>query len=471
MKKMVILSFKTLFLMALLVFGFSSCEKHEETGTDPGRLEFSLAADDLQDNLKSTIVNDDSSVYQPYKLLISVEDGNGNLVLDKEPVPIYKFWDGFISSTVELMEGSYSLTEFMVVNSDGEIVFATPKEGSPLAYLVEKPLPVPFEISANALTGLRIDVIPVGTHPPEDFGYVGFGISIVNPFTFYTAAYINNPLIMAPSKFVEGRLDIYDPSGKHYEFKLEAVVNELVIRALSGRYVFVVKTNAYEKKFMFDLEELKMTSPENPLLLPIGDHGGIYEMEIPATPDATADALITDLNANENFGDHAMFAGSFKSEPVLTVMRTTRSLMYMDIPRLVPKSATIAKVELTLTVTGNIYMMQTGTSTDATRPKYMGVLKQVIEEWKEEGVTWNNQPETTEANQVFIHYNPWINSTKRTYDVTRLFVPVDKVNLPNHGFMFMHYPEDLPGGIEFGSSDAKEEDDRPMFRVYYTLPL
>lgn len=470
MKKMISFLSGTLFLMVLLMCAFSSCEKQEETENAPGQLEFTLSADELREDLKSAN-DDDSAAFMNYQLLISVEDKDGNLVFDKEPVAIYKFWNGFISSKVELRKGAYTLTEFMVVNRDGEVVFATPKEGSPLAYLVEKPLPVHFEISANSLTGLRVEVIPVGTHPPGNFGYVSFGISIVKPLTFYTAAYINNPDILSPGRFVEAELEVYDPAGKHFEFKLESKVNKLVVRALRGRYIFVVKTDLYEKKFMFALEDLKMTSPEKPLLLPIGDHSGIYEMKIPATPEATDDALIKDLDANENFGDHPMFAASFKSEPVLTVMRTTRSLMYMDIRRHLPKSASIKKVDLTLTVTGNIYMMQTNSDTHDAPPKYTGVLRQVTEEWKEEGVTWDNQPETTAANQVIIHYNPWINSVQRTYDVTRLFVPVDKVNLPNHGFMFIHYPEDIPGGIEFGSSDAKEEGSRPFFKVYYTLPL
>ncbi|MGQ1785179.1 DNRLRE domain-containing protein [Saccharicrinis sp. GN24d3] len=473
MERLTGLASKTLFLMAFLMCTFTSCEKDpgNEPGSDLGQLEFNFSSDDLQESLKSTVDGDstENGDFAYYKLLISVVDEDGVVVLDKEAVSLYKFWDGFISEKVELKEGTYTLTEFMIINSNGEVVFATPKEGSPLAYLVEKPLPVNFIIEASDVTGLRIEVIPVGDHPPEDFGYVNFGIGIVRPLAFFTAAYINHPLIMAPSRFIEANLDVYDPEGKYYEFKLEAKVNELVIKGLRGNYIFLLKTDDYEKKFMFSYRELKMSSEDNPLLLPIGDNSGIYEMEFMASPDTTMDAMITDLNGNENFGDHPMFSASFKSEPILTVMRTTRSLMYYDIRRYLPKSATIKKVQLTLTVTGDIYTMQQQ-NTDML-PMYTGVFKQIVEEWKEEGVTWNNQPETTDANKVIIYYNPWIDFNKRTYDITRLFVPVDKANYPNYGFMFTHYPENISGGIEFGSSDAKNRDDRPVFKVYYTLPL
>ncbi len=465
MKKSIILTTKTLFLSALLLFAFSSCEKPIEPENNFGQLKFTFSASDFQSNLKSAADYDSTKVYT---LLVTITDKDGNLVMDTEPVELYKFSDGFVSKKVELKEGDYALTEFMVVDSNAEVMYATPKEDAPLAYLVNKPLPVDFTISANSSVGLRVEVLPVDNHTAEEFGYINFGFSIVNPLAFYAAAYIDNP-VMSYRRLIKAQLSIYDPEGKHYQFKLDAKINELVIKAMRGQYIFVVKTDAYENKFLFAQEDLMNTSLKEPLYLPLGDSTGIHELLIRTSPENTKDALITDLDVNMNFGHHALFAASFRSEPILTVMRTTRSLMYTNIRRHLPKSATITKVELELTVTGNIYTMQTEASDF--RPMYTGVLRQVTEEWKEDTVTWNSQPKTIEANQVIIHYNPWIDFNKRTYDITPLFVPVDKINAPNFGFLFSHYPEDMPGGIEFSSSDAKIEGDRPLFKVYYTLPM
>lgn len=465
MKKAIILTSKTLFLSALLLFAFSSCEKPIEPENNFGQLKFIFSANDFQDNLKSGGEKDSAGVYT---LLISVEDDKGSLVLDKEPIALYWFSDGFVSKNVELKKGNYTLTEFMVVNRNGEVTYATPKVGAPLAYLVVKPLPVDFSISANASIGLRMEVIPVANHPAEEFGYINFGFSIVKPLTFYTAAYIDNQF-MSYRRLIKAQLSIYDPEGKHYQFKLDAKINELVIKAMRGQYIFVLKTDVYENKFMFVQEDLMNSSLKEPLYLPLGDSTGIHEMLIRTSPENTKDALITDLYVNINFGNHALFAASFKSELGFTVMRTTRSLMSTDgIRRHLPKSATITKVELELTLTGNMYDLQT----DSTKfkPAYAGVLRQITEEWKEEGVTWSNQPKTIAANQVIIHYDPWINSNKRIYDISPLFVPMNKERSFDHGFMLSHYPEEIPGGIEFGSSDTKNENDRPLFKVYYTLP-
>ncbi len=459
---------KSFFLLAMIVFTFSSCEQYDENEDVPGKLEFTFLANDFQNGLKSAASDTAENLH--YHLLISVMDEDSNIVLDKEMIPLYKFSNQFISKKVELKRGAYTLIEFMVLNPVGEVVFATPIKGAPLAYLVKNPIPIDFKIIAGASTGLRVEVIPVGNHSPEDFGYISFGVHVVKPLRLYTAVYINNPINMAPGKFVSAKLAIYGPDGWNYEFKLEPKVNELIIRGHNGKYVFVVIKDSLEKKFVFWLEELRMTSPEKPLLLPIGDHAGVKEMIIKTNPDATADALITNLDADDNFGDHKLFAASFKSEPVLTVMRTTRSLMYMNIRNQLPKSATIKRVELTLHVIGEIYPMNSNSDSSSVVPLYRGVFRQITEPWKESEVTWEDQPETINANQVFIDYHPWIDCNKRTYDVTSLFVPVDKTDAPNHGFMFMHHPENLPGGIEFGSSDAKRPEVRPLFKVYYTLP-
>ena len=477
MEKFMTAASKTIVLLGFLMFTFTYCEQADDPvnnpGNEPGHLEFNLGAGSLEDDLKSGASDDeqsDSSKYVGYQLLISVMDENGELVFDKEPIPIYKFWDGFISKKIELQEGSYTLTEFMVANSDGEVIYATPVEGSALDYLVAQPLPIDFEITANTLTGLNVEVIPVGDHTPEDFGYVKFVVHIVKPLTFYVAAYINNPTTMAPGAYVEAKLTVTDPKGKEYEFDLEASVNELVVKHHGGKFTFVVETDDHKEKFLFYYVEMKKSTMDDPLLLPLGIEGELIEMTFVANSDSTSDALITDLEPDDNFGGHPMFAASFVPVPNSTYERIRRSLMYVDLWDYLPKSATVKKVNITLTVTGDIFPMDSVSYTNYESPLYRGVLKQIVSEWEEDEVTWNNQPKTIEANQVFINYDPWIDCNMRTYDITSLFVPVDKVNCPNHGFMFMHCPESKVGGIEFGSSDCKTDGNLPVFTVLYSLP-
>lgn len=47
-----------------------------------------------------------------------------------------------ISKLIELIPGSYKLTDFMLVDASDEVLFATPRKGSPMAMYVKNSLDV-----------------------------------------------------------------------------------------------------------------------------------------------------------------------------------------------------------------------------------------------------------------------------------------------------------------------------------------
>ena len=119
--------------------------------------------------------------------------------------------------------------------------------------------------------------------------------------------------------------------------------------------------------------------------------------------------MITDLDPGENFGKHPYFAATFLSEDVLAVMRTTRSLVRFSLTGL-PKSARIERVILTLfydlPVPWDCYPCDSirylGDPSTGEFAWFGAVLQQVVEPWEEHEVTWEKQPGTIEANQVYI---------------------------------------------------------------------
>src|SRR5690348_16913603 len=72
-----------------------------------------------------------SDLPEGVKLLISVANSSGS-VLTLHPVTILKLGDSYITEPLELPVGRYSVTDFLVANTT-EVLFATPKHGSPLA--------------------------------------------------------------------------------------------------------------------------------------------------------------------------------------------------------------------------------------------------------------------------------------------------------------------------------------------------
>lgn len=155
-----------------MVLTWSSCKQVEEEGSVSFGLELS---DDAA--LKSTSVN-----HRIDAALVTIKDRSGAFIYDKEYLPVYKFGDQFTTKSLKIPVGNFQLTEFMLVDSMGVVLWATPVEGSKLAHMVRKPLPVEFEVAADQTTSLPIQVIRVGDFLPGDFGLLNFDIGFVDMF-------------------------------------------------------------------------------------------------------------------------------------------------------------------------------------------------------------------------------------------------------------------------------------------------
>ena len=451
------------------VFAFYSCDKKNSSDKDgTGMAEFSFNLNNQVSVAKSG--GADSSLLS-YQLMVSIEDMKGDPVLTDEMIPVYTFGSGFISEKIEIKSGEYNLTKFIVIDPAGQVVFAAPVEGSPLAYITNDPLPIYFNIIPDQVTNVVPEVIVVGNYTPGDFGYANFGVQIIKPLEFYAICYLDNPLIMAPTQITDARLTVYSNDGWSYSFDLKPEVNHLIIRGGSDFYTFVLEKDGYvTQTFQFSAGELINATKENPLGLKIPWGQQYNVLELQPGPETGKDAMISNLEPDKNFGDHKYFETTFLSEPVLTVMRSNRSLIDFDLNSL-PKSAIIQKVTLHLSYDLPIpfdttYILNTDPSTGVSF--YGAILQQIIEPWDEHRVTWNTQPKTIEMNQVFLY--PFIrNSNIIELDVTGLFVNPSASMLPNYGMLFRLWPQDGFPGFRFASSDYGVPEMRPKLVIYYTL--
>ena len=446
----------------------SSCDKKDSSDRNvSGMAEFSFNLNNGAGEAKSG--SSDSSMTS-YQLMVCIEDLYGNPVLTDEMIPVYTFGNGFISEKIELKSGEYNLTKFIVIDPAGQVVFAAPLEGSPLAYITNDPLPIYFTVNPDAITSVVPEVLVVGNYTPGDFGYANFGIQIIKPLEFYAVCYLDNPLIMAPTRMTDARLTVYSNDGWYYSFALKPEVNHLVIRGGSDFYTFVVEKEGYATQtYQFSAGELINATKESPLGLKIPWGQQYNVLELQPGPEEGMDAMISNLQPDLNFGDFKYFEATFLSEPVLTVMRSNRSLIFFDMGSL-PKSAIIQKVTLHLTFDLPVPFDSTYLITDPSTGVafYGAVLQQVIEPWDEHKVNWNNQPRTIEMNQVFLY--PFIrNSNIIELDVTGLFVNPGASMLPNYGMLFRLWPDDKFPGFRFASSDYADASMRPKLIIYYTL--
>lgn len=454
------------------VMCLASCENKINQSGLKGTAEFSVA---LQGSNGTKSGSD--SVIVSYQVLISVQDQAGNTVFTDKTVPLYVFGNGFVSESVEIEAGDYKLTKFMVINVSGEVIYAAPLEGSSLAYLTDKPLPLNFSILPGKITTVLPEVLSVGDQTPDKFGYASFSVKVIKPLEFYAECILDpgNPMIMAPTQITTADLTVYDAYGWHYKFKLEAGVNHLIIRGGSDIYTFVLEKEGYlTQELQLTANNLLATTKENPLILkiPWGSQNKVIVLQ--PGPEKGKDAMISNLDPDKNFGDYKYFEATFLSEPVLTVMRSNRSLIAFNLDTL-PKSAIIKQVILTLSYDipipfDSIYYL-TNTGPAAGVVWYGAVLQQIVEPWDEFKVTWNNQPKTIETNQVYIP--PFIRNVNFIdVDVTKLFVSPSAIAsavYANYGMLFRLWPVDKFPGFRFGSSDYPDAKLRPKLTIYFTL--
>lgn len=457
-------------LILLVVFSLSSCEKNSADASK-GKAKFSIGPIETLNQPKSEV---SESELVSYHVMVSVEDNEGNPVLTDELIPVYAFGTGFVSEEVELDAGVYSLTKFLVINPAGEVIYATPVEGSPMAYLVDDPLPIIFSVTANTSVVIYPEVLPAEGQEPGDFGYVSFGVNIIYPLDFYVVCYIDNPYMNCancPMVPVEADLTVFAGQSWHYTFNLKAAVNKVIVRGGYPWYSLVLKKEGYLPQTFYVREaELKATTRENPMVLMIPwDSNNWKKLVLQPGPEDGKDAMVSNLAPDMNFGSHRYFEATFLTEPVLTVMRSNRSLIWFDLGAL-PKSAVIKKVTLTLWYDIPIPWDSAVFYPSTSEFRWCGaVLQQIVEPWEEMKVSWKTQPRTIEANQVYIY--PFIkNANFIDVDVTSLYQPVDYSDCPNHGMLFRLWPEERFPGFRFASSDYHVATMRPQLTVYYTIP-
>lgn len=464
-------TFVKLFVIAmvvpLLTFLYS-CE-NKGVGEDEGKgsAEFSVALTADDDSKSGTEA--DSNVVS-YHILISVEDLKGSAVFTDSLIPLYTFGSDYVSENIKFNTGEYKLTKFMVINPEGAVVYASPVAGSPLAYLTKRPLPFNFNIFPGQITKVVPEVLVVGDNTPDKFGYIAFGISIIKPLEFWAVCYLEYPVATTPLLLTEARLNISTPSGWFYSCKLATAVNQITIRGGSDVYNFVLEKDGYQaQKMQFTAEKLKATTKEDPLVFKIAASTQYKVITLQPGPEKGKDAMITNLEPEKNFGAHKYFEATYLSEPVLTVMRSNRSLIFFNLDT-IPKSAIIKKVILTLSYDlpipfDSTYLIPIVSS--AGTILYGGVLQQVIEPWEENKVTWSAQPKTIETNQVYIM--PFIRNVNFIdIDITRLIVPLAEIAAPNYGMLFRLWPTERFPGFRFASSDYAEPKMRPRLTVYFT---
>jgi hypothetical protein len=177
-------------IVAITLLILSGCDPKGDSPLQPGQITFSFAKKDADGSTGGRAKDQNST---PRFASYSIRNSDNSLISDK--IELFEFNGDFVSIPQQLPLGHYALEMFLILNEANQILYASPAASSPLAYLVEHPLPLEFDIAANAVTNLVPEVLGLADHTPEEFGYAKFGFEVVEKLDFDVTATIadNDP--------------------------------------------------------------------------------------------------------------------------------------------------------------------------------------------------------------------------------------------------------------------------------------
>ncbi len=172
---------KNLLVIKLLVVSFImllfSCSADEDNKPDlsKGTINFKF---DIAGNFKSA----DNMVTErePKSIYISLKDAEQGYVYNLHKIPLIKFGDEYITEQIELVPGSYTIEDFIVVDKEDSAMYIIPKSGSEFEALVSNPLPFGFEVTPKNTSSLILEVIPTNLGEPVEYGYAEFSFIVVD---------------------------------------------------------------------------------------------------------------------------------------------------------------------------------------------------------------------------------------------------------------------------------------------------
>lgn len=253
-----------LFYSILLITIAIACGKDDSHVVREGTITFELTnLDEIEGG--RTNASSVSSV------MVTIADENGDLVKEREQLESTSFGDGFITLPISLPEGNYSLTEFMVLDENNEVVYATPVEGSDLAYLVTAPLPIGFVILANQTTELAPEVVDVSASLPEQYGYNGFSFTVIETFDLLFTV-MEFDALTGQYEPVASDFDISSNENPVTSKTFEAGTSTLKLRSDIETYSFEITTTNYTETLEYETSELVNYSIETePLEILLGE--------------------------------------------------------------------------------------------------------------------------------------------------------------------------------------------------------
>ena len=204
------------------------------------------------DKIVLTILNTDGSSTKYTSSDVNIEQMNGVYYTQK----------------LVLKNGTYHLTEFLVIDGEGNTIFAAPLAGSQEAQNVSNALPITFTVAKDLTIPVSVEVLSTEKRVPENFGLNRFTINDVKTFSFLIGV-----VDKQTDELLSASLTVSNGSYS-YSQTLDSIANNVVtIKDNMGSYTLVIEKNGYHGySYVYPIDSLKMHSNDTgnlPLLIEV----------------------------------------------------------------------------------------------------------------------------------------------------------------------------------------------------------
>lgn len=435
---------KFLFGLLSLVLLIASCDKRDDVQKGTVIFSANIVASD-----NGRIAEDQVSA-----VIISLEDADGKIVLDNKEYAV----NGFQSDPILLEIGAYEVTKFLLMNDLGEVIYATPKEGSVLGTLVNNPLPVEFSIASDEVNNLSLEVISTSSVDPEDLGYTALGFDIVPTTQILVSALSQNG---ESTSFALADLTVFADGDSLYTKELGDSINVITLRT-DFTSIDLKLTLGDTLTELRTLTGADLVTYRTVPLTVVFDVTAGSVMIIRPGPDNGKDALLSKILPDNNYGDYEDI--HMYTWTVSGAFETHHVLIDFDLSDL-PEGAVIDAAYL------SFYYNTTSVYQIVYHPHNSGdntfSINRVMEGWDESTVTWNTKPQFSEDGQIVVENRPGDVVDYDNIDITQLVK--DKYEDPssNHGFLLKHVNESVYKVAFFASSNHPNESLRPSLEIHY----
>jgi hypothetical protein len=190
---------KYLCILSISLASLISCNKEEEPLTSSlHQVTFSFS-DVSNEKANGRLTNSST----PDKVRVTIINDQDEAVQNEVLLDLIGFGSSYVSTSLMMQKGNYQLVLFQILDDESNVIYASPLAGSEKAILVNKPLPIAFQVGGEMITTIIPEVLPVTVEDtPADFGYAQLAFQVVNNFAFDLAVYSDEDSLLVESQWV-----------------------------------------------------------------------------------------------------------------------------------------------------------------------------------------------------------------------------------------------------------------------------